>query len=105
MLEPIESISANILPQAIVGIPLEAIFKYVKGASFKLDDVNGALFKLDNEIDVAIRINWEDRNSSTIYFHHRDDCAAIVRRILFELDIQLVKLRWERGSKSLVFCT
>jgi hypothetical protein len=57
MIEPIGSLSVDVVPQAIISLPVGTIGTTgdVSSGSDDFDCFEGASFKLDNKIEIAVR--------------------------------------------------
>jgi hypothetical protein len=104
MIEPIRSLSVDVVPQAIVSLPVELIVRrkdYISSGCDDFDSYEGASFKLDNEIEIAVRhYRGHPKNTTTIYIDRRENdvehITHLIRKILSELHIPLEALQWER---------
>lgn len=104
MIEPIGSLSVDVLPQAIVGLPVrEIVTGELSSGNDDLDYFEGASFRLDNRIEIAVRhYRGHPANTSTIYIDRRENNVEqitwLIRRILDELRIPREALQWERRN-------
>ena len=102
MIEPIKRLSVDVVPQAIIGLPVEKIVgRGVSSGSDDLDYFEGASFKLDNKIEIAVRhYRGHPENTSTLYIDRREsdveNITQLIRKILDEFDVPLAALQWER---------
>lgn len=104
MIEPIKNLSVDVIPQAIVGLPVGAIarqWKHFSEGSDDLDFYEGASFRLDNKIEIAVRhYRGHPSDTTTIYIDGRERdveyITYLVRKIMMELRIPEETLRWER---------
>jgi hypothetical protein len=104
MIEPIRSLSVDVVPQAIVNLSVEEIVGKRASVSFgydELDSFMGAAFKLDDNIEIAVRhYEGHPKDTTTIYIDSReadvDRITELVRQILRELQVPVEALRWER---------
>jgi len=102
MIEPIGSLSVDVVPQAIVALPVGKIVgRQVSSGSDDFDHFEGASFKLDNKIEIAVRhYRGHPENTSTIYIDRREsnveNITWLIRKILKEFHIPLEALQWER---------
>jgi hypothetical protein len=104
MIEPIKSLSVDVIPQAIVGLPVGKIAQRWQHFSKESDDQDffeGAAFKLDNEIEIAVRhYRGHPIDTTTIYIDRRErdveHITRLIRKIMMELHIPEEALRWER---------
>ena len=78
MLRPIQSLSVDVIPQAVIALPVSKILGpkvEISKGNDDLDVYEGASFKLDNEIEIAVRhYLGHPKDTSTIYidYRHRD---------------------------------
>jgi hypothetical protein len=106
MIEPIRSLSVDVVPQAIIALPVRKIvgrITDVRSGSDDLDAFEGASFKLDNEIEIAVRhYRGHPKNTATIYIdsreHNVQQITKLIRKILNELDVPVQALKWERQN-------
>lgn len=106
MIEPIRSLSVDVVPQAIINMPVEAVIGRltdIRRGSDDLDYFVGASFKLDNKIEIAVRhYDEHDKGTTTIYIDRREksveDITRLIRIILDELDVPVKALQWERQN-------
>jgi hypothetical protein len=102
MIEPIGSLSVDVVPQAIVALPVGKIVgRRVSSGSDDFDYFEGASFKLDNKIEIAVRhYRGHPENTSTIYIDRRlsnvEHITSLIRKILEEFHVPLEALQWER---------
>ncbi len=104
MIEPIKRLSVDVIPQAIVGLPVGKIAQHWKHFSEESDDLDfyeGASFRLDNNIEIAVRhYRGHPNDTTTIYIDCRERdverITRLVRKIMIELRIPEEALRWER---------
>ncbi|MGO4715695.1 hypothetical protein [Bradyrhizobium sp. 2TAF24] len=104
MIKPIECLSVEVIPQAIISLPVDQILsgraKITQGVD-DLDHFEGASFRLDNGIEVAVRhYRGHPKDTATIYIDSRqrdvERITHLVRRILRDLHVPLTALSWER---------
>jgi len=106
MIEPIRSLSVDVVPQAIINMPVEAVIGRltdIRRGSDDLDYFVGASFKLDNKIEIALRhYDGHDKGTTTIYIDRREKSVEhitrLIRIILDELDVPVKALQWERQN-------
>jgi hypothetical protein len=106
MIEPIRSLSVDVVPQAVIALPVKKIVGRkadISSGSDDLDYFEGASFKLDNKIEIAVRhYRGHPENTSTIYIDRRQDdieqITRLIRKILDELHVPLTALQWERRN-------
>jgi hypothetical protein len=74
--------------------------RYIGRSSTKSDDLDyfeGASFKLDNKIEIAVR---HYRGHPDLYIDRREsdveNITQLIRKILDEFDAPLAALQWER---------
>jgi hypothetical protein len=104
MIEPIRSLSVDVVPQAVIALPVRKIVGRradISSGSDDLDYFEGASFRLDNKIEIAVRhYRGHPENTSTIYIDRRQDdvekITQLIRKILDELHVPLAALQWER---------
>jgi hypothetical protein len=102
MIEPIKSLSVDVIPQAIIALPVDKIgLKYLREESDDFDLYQGASFKLDDKIEIAVRhYRGHPKNTTTIYIDRRErdvgHITHLIRKILEELHIPVEALQWER---------
>ena len=104
MIEPIRSLSVDVIPQAIINMPVTAVVGERARLSRDLDDLDyfeGAAFKLNNEIEIAVRhYDGHDRNTTTLYIDRRErdveHITWLIRVILDEFQGPVTALQWER---------
>ena len=104
MIEPIKRLSVDVIPQAVVGLPVAKIaqgWKHFSEESDDLDFYEGASFRLDNKIELAVRhYRGHPSDTTTIYIDGRErdveHITLLVRKIMTELHIPEEALRWER---------
>jgi len=111
MLAPIDHLSVEVVPQAIVGRDVQDLF----GDRFKaiedkddLDAFRGASFKMSaghrRDIQIAVRhYPGYPEGTSTIYIDReiRDvtEISVLVRQILSEFNLSEHDLKWERADE------
>jgi hypothetical protein len=106
MIEPIKSLSVDVVPQAIVGLPVQKIIGHradISGGYDDFDYFEGASFKLDRKIEIAVRhYRGHPQGTTTIYIDRRaadiDLISSLIRRILDEFHVPREALRWERRN-------
>jgi hypothetical protein len=104
MLEPIKDLSVEVVPQAILNLPVAKVVKNlatIQSGYDELDRFEGASFKLDNKVEISVRhYNGHPKNTSTIYIDRSvdglDSITKLIRQILNELDVMEQYLTWER---------
>lgn len=104
MIEPIKRLSVDVIPQAIVGLPVGKIaqrWEHFSEGSDDLDFYEGASFRLDNKIEIAVRhYRGHPSDTTTIYIDCRErdveHITRLIRKIMKELRIPEETLRWER---------
>jgi hypothetical protein len=104
MIQPIRDLSVEVVPQAIVDLPVGQIvgpWSDINNGNDDLDYFEGASFRLDNEVEIAVRhYRGHPENTSTIYIDRRESdvehITRLIRKILGELHVPLGALRWER---------
>ncbi|MDR3466014.1 MAG: hypothetical protein P4M07_08735 [Xanthobacteraceae bacterium] len=104
MLEPIRHLSVEVVPQAVLNLPVAQVvkkFARVHSGHDDLDTFEGASFKLDNKIEISVRhYSGHPENTSTIYIDRSinglDSITKLIRQILNELDVMERYLTWER---------
>jgi hypothetical protein len=104
MIEPIRSLSVDVLPQAIVNLSVEEIVGKRANVSLgfdELDSFKGAAFRLDDKIEIAVRhYKGHPKDTTTIYIDSREAdverITELVHQILRELHVPAAALQWER---------
>jgi hypothetical protein len=103
MLEPIRKLSVDVVPQAIVDLPVEQIVgkAAISEGYDDLDFFEGAAFRFDHQIEIAVRhYRGHPKGTTTIYIDSREADVArvteLVHRILLELHVPPTALRWQR---------
>lgn len=104
MLEPIRNLSVEVVPQAVLNLPVAQVvknFAKIHAGHDDLDEFEGASFKLDNKIEISVRhYNGHPKDTSTIYIDRSvdklDSITKVIRQILNELDVMERYLTWER---------
>lgn len=105
MIEPIRSLSVDVVPQAIIGLPVQKILG--KGAMITghddFDFFEGAFFKLNHEIEIALRhYRGHPKDTTTIYIDRRkgdvETITRLIRLILDEFHVSEKALQWERRN-------
>jgi len=104
MIEPIRSLSVDVVPQAIIGLPIAKVIGHRADISTGNDDFDsfeGASFKLDGKIEIAVRhYRGHPADTATLYIDRsaRDigHITMLIRRVLSEFDIPDSALTWER---------
>jgi hypothetical protein len=104
MIEPISSLSVDVVPQAIIDLPIRKIVgaRIVSGYD-DFDSFEGAYFRLDREIEIAVRhYRGHPKNTSTIYIDRREadveTITRLIRKILHEFGVPITALQWERRN-------
>lgn len=104
MIEPIRNLSVDVVPQAIVNLPVEMIVGQKANISIGYDEFDlftGATFKLDHKIEIAVRhYQGHPKDTTTIYIDSREAnverITELVHQILRELHVPPEALQWER---------
>jgi hypothetical protein len=104
MIEPIKSLSVDVVPQAIIGLPVEKIVgerAVIKSGHDDFDFFEGAFFKLDHQVEIAVRhYRGHPKDTTTIYIDRREvdveKITQLIRKILGEFRVPLAALQWER---------
>ena len=101
MIEPIRSLSVDVVPQAIIGLPIAKVIGHRADISSGNDDFEGASFKLDNTIEIAVRhYRGHPANTATLYIDRSardiEQITMLIRRVLSEFNIPDTALTWER---------
>jgi hypothetical protein len=104
MIEPIKSLSVDVTPQAIIGLPVEMIVGkrgYISSGHDDFDFFKGALFKLDDKIEIAVRhYQGHPEDTTTIYIDRREvdieRITELVIQIMRELHVPSTALQWQR---------
>jgi hypothetical protein len=104
MIKPIKSLSVEVVPQAVLALPVQMVLRGRAPISEGIDDLDyfeGASFKLDNNIEIAVRhYRGHPANTSTIYIDRRENellkITSLIRKILTEFEVPLDALKWER---------
>jgi hypothetical protein len=104
MIEQIRSLSVDVVPQAVVSLPLKTIIGKRADISKGYDDLDffeGAFFKLDHEIEIAVRhYRGHPENTTTIYIDRREDdverITKLVLQIMREFQVPPTALQWQR---------
>ncbi len=104
MIEPIRSLSVDVVPQAIINMPVKAVVggrADVQRDADDLDYFEGASFKLNNKIEIAVRhYDGHDKDTTTLYIDRREknveQITRLIRLILQEFRIPVAALQWER---------
>ena len=105
MIKPINDLSVEVTPQAIINLPISKVlgkFADVQEGNDDLDFYQGASFKLDSHLEIAVRhYRGYPDNTATISIDRRiknvEEITVLVRKILKEFDIKEEALRWERA--------
>ena len=104
MIEPIRSLSVDVVPQAVVNLPVQQVVgKQISSGQDDFDFFEGAFFKLDHEIEIAVRhYRGHPKNTTTIYIDRREadveTITRLIRKILHELHVPVAALKWERRN-------
>ena len=104
MIEPISSLSVDVVPQAIIALPIQEIVgAQISRGYDDFDSFEGASFRLDREIEIAVRhYHGHPKNTSTIYIDRREadveTITRLIRKILHEFDVPITALQWERRN-------
>jgi len=104
MIEPIRSLSVEVVPQAVISLPVEKIVGRRADITRGVDDLDsfeGASFKLNREIEIAIRhYKGHPKNTATIYIDHREAnierITQLVLQIMQEFHLPKAALQWQR---------
>jgi hypothetical protein len=106
MIEPIRSLSVDVLPQAIINMPIELVVGSradVRRDADDLDYFDGASFKLNRTIEIAVRhYDGHPKDTTTLYIDRRErnveQITRLIRVILEELHVPEKALQWERRN-------
>jgi hypothetical protein len=106
MIKPIASLSVEVVPQAIINRAVfDVVGKYsdVMKDSDDFDHFEGASFKLNSNLEIAVRhYQGYPENTSTIYIDRKiqkvEEISALIRVILKEFDLPEDALCWERAK-------
>jgi hypothetical protein len=104
MIEPISSLSVDVVPQAIIALSVQEIVGVqVSSGQDDFDSFEGASFMLDREIEIAVRhYRGHPKNKSTIYIDRRESdvqtITRLIRKILSEFEVPITALEWERQN-------
>ena len=104
MIEPIRSLSVDVVPQAIINMPIKTVVggrADVRRDADDLDYFEGASFKLNNKLEIAVRhYDGHEKNTTTLYIDRRErnveQITRLIRLILQEFKIPEAALQWER---------
>ncbi|WP_316227654.1 MULTISPECIES: hypothetical protein [unclassified Bradyrhizobium] len=104
MIEPIRSLSVDVVPQAILALPIHKVIGKRADISRGIDDLDyfeGASFKLDDKVEIAVRhYHGHPEDTATIYIDSRENdiehITQIILRILKELHVPPTALKWQR---------
>jgi hypothetical protein len=105
MIKPIINLSVEVIPQAIINLPVSQVvgkLATVTTGSDDLDTFEGASFKLDSKLEIAVRhYRGYPDNTATIYIDREindvDEITVLIRKILSEFHLTEDKLSWERA--------
>jgi hypothetical protein len=106
MIYAIAHLSVEVVPQAIINHSVSAVVgnrAEVKKAADDLDTFEGAFFKLDSNLEIAVShyAGYPD-NTATIYIDRKienvEEISRLVRKILGEFGLTAADLRWERAD-------
>lgn len=106
MIRSIPDLTVDVIPQAVVDMPLADILRNLADITEGEDDLDrfeGASFKLDDQIEIALRhYAGYPANTSTIYIDRRiqnvDDISRLIRAILGAFGVDEHRLSWERAD-------
>jgi hypothetical protein len=106
MIKPIGSLTVDVVPQAIIAMPVEKIIGQSADIRREYDDFDyfeGAFFKLDNVIEIAVRhYRGHPENTATIYIDRKEQdvgrITKLIQRILEDLHVPPSALTWERRN-------
>jgi len=104
MIEPIGSLSVDVIPQAVINLPVKEIVGKKADISSGHDDFDffeGASFKLDNKIEIAVRhYRGHPKDTTTIYIDRREGdierITQLVSQIMLAFRVPSHALRWQR---------
>ena len=106
MIRSIPDLSVEVVPQAILSLPIDSVVgchgKLIKSID-DLDQFEGASFELDGQLEIAVRhYAGCPPDTSTIYIDRRiqnvRDITLLIRVILREFEIPETSLEWERAD-------
>ena len=106
MIKSIPDLSVEVIPQAIIGLRIiDVVGNYadVRKGKDDLDIFEGASFKLDGKLEIAVRHypGYPD-NTSTLYIDRRvqdlNEISKLIRTILREFKLTEASLKWERAD-------
>jgi hypothetical protein len=106
MIYPITNLSVEVIPQAIINRPVAEVVgnrSQVVNDTDDLDSFEGASFKLDSNLEIAVRhYQGYPKNTSTIYIDQKinkvEEISALIRKILKEFGLSEDALSWERAN-------
>jgi len=106
MIEPIRSLSVDVVPQAVIALPVKKIIGRradISSGSDDFDDFEGASFRLDNKIEIAVRrYKGHPKDTATIYIDRSaadiELISQLIRKILSEFHVPIAALQWERRN-------
>jgi hypothetical protein len=106
MIEPIKSLSVDVVPQAIINMPVRSVIGSradVRRDADDLDYFDGASFKLNRTIEIAVRhYDGHPKNTTTLYIDRRERdierITRLIRLILEEFKVPEKALQWERRN-------
>lgn len=104
MIQPIKRLTVDVVPQAIVALPVQKIVGNRGDVSEGVDDLDyfeGASFKLDNDVEIAVRhYRGHPKDTATIYIDGRESdvehITGLIRKILDEFHVPPAALKWQR---------
>jgi len=104
MIEPISSLSVDVIPQAVISLPVEEIVGKKADISSGQDDFDffeGASFKLDNKIEIAVRhYRGHPKDTTTIYIDRSEGdierITQLVSQIMTAFHVPSHALQWQR---------
>ncbi len=104
MIEPIGCLSVDVVPQAVIGLPVEKVVgkrAHISEGHDDLDFFEGASFKLDNQIEIAVRhYRGHPKDTATIYIDRREGdvkrISKLISQIMLEFHVPSAALRWQR---------
>jgi hypothetical protein len=106
MIKPIANLSVEVVPQAIVNCPVSEVvggYSDVVKDNDELDEFEGASFKLNGNLEIAVRhYQGYPKDTTTIYIDQKvtdvEEISALIRVILNEFGLTEAVLSWERAK-------
>lgn len=106
MIYPISKLSVDVIPQAIIDrsvVDVVGSRTDVVTSSDDFDTFEGASFKLDGSVEIAVRhYSGYPNNTATIYIDSRisdlKKITGLIRTILREFGLSEKDLHWERAK-------